>query len=124
MIPTHFDVHGHPNFATFAQDRDKVVNRALKNGVWLAAVGADRVSSTRALALAEKYEEGVYAIVDSHPTTDEEFDYEFYKKLAANQKVVAIGECGLDYFRDANKKQEEIFRKQIELANEIEKPLQ
>lgn len=121
--PKFFDVHSHPNFAAFAQDRDEVVKRALDNGVWLAVVGADRESSARAVELAEKYEKGVYAIVGLHPTTNEEFDYEFYKKLALNPKVVAIGECGLDYFRGSNKKQEEIFRKQIELANEVEKPL-
>ncbi|MFA6273269.1 MAG: TatD family hydrolase [Candidatus Paceibacterota bacterium] len=118
-----FDIHGHLNFADYDKDRDEVVNRALENGVWQTAIGTDRESSAQALLLAEKYENGVYAIIGAHPTTNEEFDYEFYKKLATNPKVVAIGECGLDYFRDGNKKQEEIFRKQIELANEIEKPL-
>ena len=94
--------------------------------------------------MAEKYSEGVYATIGLHPihtsksyhdeeelgkggkeftSRGENFDYEFYKKLAASPRVVAIGECGLDYFRDANKKQEEIFSKQIELANEVGKPL-
>lgn len=121
--PKFFDVHSHPNFAAFDSDRDEVVKRALENGVWLAVVGTDQESSLHAVALTEKYEEGVYAIVGAHPTTDEEFDYEFYKRLASHPKVVAIGECGLDYFRDANKKQEENFRRQIELANEVRKPL-
>ena len=53
-----FDIHSHPNFADFAQDRDEVVKRALENGVWLAAVGTDKESSAEAVALAEKYEKG------------------------------------------------------------------
>ncbi len=125
-----FDVHSHPNFADFAQDRDEVVKRALENGVWLAAVGTDKESSAEAVALAEKYEKGVYAIVGQHPTEEENFDYEYFKKLAINPKVVAIGECGLDYneaksekLKAKNNKQEENFRKQIELANEVKKPL-
>ena len=138
-----FDVHSHPNFADFDNDRDEVVRRALKNGVWLNVVGTQKDTSRAAVELAEKYE-GVFATVGLHPihtgksfhdknelgeggkeftSRGEEFDYDFYKKLADNPKVVAIGECGLDYFRDTNKNQEEVFRKQIELAIEVKKPL-
>ena len=60
----------------------------------------------------------------------EEFDYDYYKKLAMHPKVVAVGECGLDYYADRRgldadkmRKQEEVFRKQIELAIEVKKPL-
>lgn len=56
----------------------------------------------------------------------EDFDYEYYKKLAEDPKVVAIGECGLDYYRlteDTKQKQAEVFIKQIELAYDIKKPL-
>src|SRR3989344_4233962 len=144
MLPKFFDIHSHPNFAAFAQDRDEVVRRALDNSVFMNVVGTQRDTSQAAVELAEKYSEGVYATIGLHPihtsksyhdeeelgkggkeftSRDENFDYEFYKKLAASPKVVAIGECGLDYFRNANKKQEEIFSKQIELANEVGKPL-
>ena len=144
MLPKFFDIHSHPNFAVFAQDRDEVVRRALDNSVFMNVVGTQRDTSQAAVELAEKYSEGVYATIGLHPihtsksyhdeeelgkggkeftSRGENFDYEFYKKLAASPKVVAIGECGLDYFRDANKKQEEIFSKQIELANEVGKPL-
>lgn len=57
----------------------------------------------------------------------EEFDYKYYKKLAENEKVIAIGECGLDYFRISNMEsrilQKDVFVKHIELASEIGKPL-
>ena len=56
----------------------------------------------------------------------EEFDYEYYKRLAQNPKVVAIGECGLDYYRlteDTKEKQRAAFEQQIALAGEIKKPL-
>lgn len=149
MIPKYFDAHGHPNFAAYKADRDEVVKRALDAGVWLTAVGTQKDTSKAAVDLAEKYEEGVYAIVGLHPIhTDksfhdeselgeggkeftsrgENFDYDFYKKLASNPKVVAIGECGLDYYRIENlefgiAKQEKMFRQQIELAVEVDKPL-
>ena len=145
MLPKFFDIHSHPNFAAFAQDRDEVVRRALDNSVFMNVVGTQRDTSQAAVELAEKYSEGVYATIGLHPihtsksyhdeeelgkggkeftSRDENFDYEFYKKLAASPKVVAIGECGLDYFHETNvEKQEEIFSKQIELANEVGKPL-
>lgn len=147
MIPRFFDAHGHPNFIAYKDDRDEVIRRALDAGVWMTVVGTQKDTSREAVELAEKYEEGVYAIVGLHPIhTDksfhdekelgeggkeftsrgEQFDYEFYKKLAQNKKVVAIGECGLDYFRAdelSQKNQGDAFRKQIELSIEVGKPL-
>ncbi|MBI4059731.1 TatD family hydrolase [Candidatus Giovannonibacteria bacterium] len=64
--------------------------------------------------------------LDGFMSRREEFDYDFYKELAADSKVVAIGECGLDYYRltaDTKKKQREIFEKQVALATEVKKPL-
>ncbi len=131
-----FDVHTHTQSSGYDHDREEVIQRALDNGVGLINIGTDRESSKKAIAIAEKYQEGVYAVVGLHPSDLEsqkevegkEFDYEFYKNLAlSSPKVVAIGECGLDYFRindeELKKKQKIIFRKQIELSQDIKKPL-
>lgn len=163
--PKYFDIHAHTNFAAFDYDRDEAVKRALDAGVWFANVGTQVDTSKKAIELAEKYEEGVYAIVGLHPihtaksfhdekelgpsfteasagkeegfiSRGEIFDSKVYLEMAKHPKVVAIGECGLDYYsritnqdtrfkngEDTNKIQEEAFRKQIELAIEVGKPL-
>ena len=149
-----FDVHTHTQFAAFAKDQDAVIQRALDAGVWMINVGTQKDTSAKAVETAQKYPEGVYATVGLHPihteksyhdpqelgvsdkqqeTSDkrfisrgEEFDYEYYKKLAKDSKVVAIGECGLDYYRlgeDTKEKQQQAFITQIEFAVEIKKPL-
>lgn len=150
-MSTHkiFDVHTHVQFAAFAKDQDAVIQRALDAGIWMVNVGTQRDTSLKAIETAQKYPEGVYATVGLHPlhteksyhdlqelgdsleakgftSRGEEFDYEYYKKLAIDSKVVAIGECGLDYYRlgpETKKKQQETFIKHIELAAEIKKPL-
>lgn len=84
-----------------------------------------------AVTLAQAYPLGVYASVGLHPTKScgasfEEFDYEYYKQLAGDPKVVAIGECGLDYYRlseETKEKQKESFERQIILSLEVGKPL-
>ncbi|MBI2640304.1 MAG: TatD family hydrolase [Candidatus Sungbacteria bacterium] len=144
-----FDVHTHVQFAAFKDDADSVIRRALDAGVWLVNVGTQADTSAKAIDLAEKYPEGAYATVGLHPlhtekshhdaqelgTTEkaleftsrgEEFDYEYYKKLAVHPKVVAIGECGLDYYRlgeETKEKQMSVFLRQIELAHDVKKPL-
>lgn len=125
-----FDAHSHLQFPEFGKDRDEVVKRTLAQGVSTIIVGVDKNSSLEAIKLAKKYE-NFYASVGLHPADaeKEEFDLDFYEKLAKNEKVVAIGECGLDYYR--NKRQEtrnkdlqkEIFIKHIELALKLNKPL-
>ncbi len=146
MNPKLIDAHTHIQFAAYKEDRDEVIKRSLEAGIWLVNVGTQKDTSAEAVALAEKYSEGVYATVGLHPIhTDksfhdaqelgagqsftsrgEVFDYDVYKKLAQHPKVVAIGECGLDYYRleaDSKHKQEEAFIKQIEFAHEVKKPL-
>ncbi|HEY4528166.1 MAG TPA: TatD family hydrolase, partial [Candidatus Paceibacterota bacterium] len=62
-----FDVHTHVQFAAFKDDRKEVLERALKNDVWVVNVGTQRDTSESALELAEKYPEGVWAAVGLHP---------------------------------------------------------
>ncbi len=156
--PKFFDVHTHVQFAAFKDDADLVIKRALEQGVWMVNVGTQKDTSENAIKLAERHPEAVYATTGLHPihteksyhdpkelgtfshsqecenvaggfvSRGEEFDYEFYKKLAGHKKVVAIGECGLDYYRIRNKelgimKQKKAFTAQIELSLEVKKPL-
>ncbi len=142
-----FDVHTHVQFAAFFHDYQEVINRALKNKVGLINVGTQKETSQQAVFLSKKYqEEPIYATVGLHPLhvvnpyfdpkelkkenfskEGEIFDYDFYKNLALQPKTIAIGECGLDYFRikekDLKDKQKEIFEKQIFLSFEVKKPL-
>lgn len=149
--PQLIDVHTHVQFHAFEEDADAVIQRALDAGTWMINVGTQRDTSVNAIALAEKFPEGVYATVGLHPihteksyhdakelgtsaesmeftSRGEDFNSDYYKKLAGHPKVVAIGECGLDYYRIRNhelgiRKQKDAFLKQIELAKEVEKPL-
>lgn len=142
MKPLLFDVHTHAQFAIYEKDADEVIRRALDAGVWVANVGTERGTSQAAIDFAHRYKEGVYATVGLHPThtakshhdtqemasapAGEAFEYEAYKKMASDPKVVAIGECGLDYFRlseETKKRQREVFEKHIALASELGKPL-
>ena len=122
-----FDTHSHINFPDFNKDREDVVKRSLENGVRMIIIGTSADNSARAVEIANQYESGVYASVGLHPTDkeDDDFDINYYRGLAKNPKVVAIGECGLDYYHPQNykEKQKNIFKKQIELATEVNKPL-
>lgn len=143
----YIDIHSHLNFAAFDTDREAAIQRAREADVAMINVGTQQDTSKAAVELAEKYEDGVYAIVGTHPihtsksfhdekelgkgntkftSRGEAFDYDFYKELAMHPKVVGIGECGLDYYRlepESEKKQRESFSAQIALANEMKKPL-
>lgn len=122
------DAHTHVQFSQYDKDRDDVVARALAQGVGMINAGADLKSSKDAVDLAHKYENGVWAAVGIHPTEPKDFDkLEEAEKLAQDNKVVGIGECGLDFFRDKDfevqKKQKDIFEKHIQLSYDIKKPL-
>ena len=147
MTPKYIDIHSHVNFKAFDEDRDVVIKRALDNNTWVINVGTQVDTSKNAVELAHKYPEGVYAIIGLHPihtgasyhdkqelgeegaeftSRGEVLNKNIYRELLKDPKVVAIGECGLDYYhmdRDSIEKQKKAFIEQIELANEIRKPL-
>jgi len=143
----YIDIHSHLNFKAFDEDREAVIKRALDNNTWMINVGTQVDTSKKAVEIAHQYKEGVYAIIGLHPIHtdisyhDEEelgeagkeftsrgevFDKNIYLELLKDPKVLAIGECGLDYFHmeaGSIEKQKKAFIEQIELANEINKPL-
>lgn len=120
------DVHAHVNFPDYDEDREGVIKRAQEVGVGMINVGTGLETSRQIVALAEQ-NENMWATIGLHPTDwTEGFDDSAYLELAKNEKTVAIGECGLDYFRadkSSAEKQKAIFIQQIELANELNKPL-
>lgn len=123
-----FDTHVHLNARQFAEDRDEVIKRAEEAGVSkMVVVGFDEETIPLAMELAETYNH-IYAAVGWHPVSA--IDYEdkhldWIKSLSDHPKVVAIGEMGLDYHWDTSPKakQEEVFRKQIRLAKELDMPI-
>jgi TatD DNase family protein len=121
------DTHCHLDGERFDSDREEVLKRAKENLEFIVNIGYDLESSKRSLALA-KENEFVYATVGVHPTDIKGYDEELEKeleKLAQEEKVVAIGEIGLDYHWMTTPKehQKEIFRKQLELARRLKKPV-
>ena len=125
----YFDAHAHVQFPPYDADRDTLIAQMKEEGVYGVIVGVDRVSSEKAIALARSYEH-LYAAVGLHPNdnTMEGFDESTYRALAEDPSVVAIGECGLDYFRPQDpeaekRRQKPLFASQVELALSVDKPL-
>lgn len=125
----YFDVHSHLNLKQFDADREEVVAQMKADGVQTITVGVDIESSRQAVELAEKNPGTLFACIGQHPTDNasEAFDMEAYLELAKHASVVAIGECGFDYFRDEKPEtkaaQKDLFLKHIELAKHTGKPL-
>lgn len=142
----YFDAHTHTNFVAYNEDRDEVIMRAKDSGVGMNVVGTQLDTSKAAVALAEKYDH-VYATIGLHPvhtaksyhdvkelgeggkeftSRGEVFDMAAYDALGQSKQVIAIGECGLDYYRveeSTKDVQSKAFIEQIELANKLHKPL-
>ena len=128
MNQKYIDIHSHLNLEQFDLDREEVIQKLKDENISTITIGVDYKSSVFAVELAEKHN-NLFTSVGMHPTDSqgEEFNYEQMLALAKNKKVVAIGECGLDYFRKNDKefkiKQKEVFNLHIKLALEINKPL-
>lgn len=129
MIVRYIDAHCHIQFEQYEHDREEIIEQMQEQGVAAIVVGCDLESSRKAVELAEEHEH-LFAAVGIHPTdTDESFDTDELLAIAAHPKVVAIGECGLDFFRptivDESEKtrQKDTFSRQIILAAERDLPL-
>ena len=123
----YFDTHTHLDDEKFDQDRELVIENLKKEGVSLAVnVGADLTSSKNSIALAEQYD-FIYAAVGVHPNEVGEMqdeDLETLADMAKHEKVVAIGEIGLDYHYDEPGRdvQKLWFEKQLRLAQALNMP--
>ncbi|NOY12412.1 MAG: TatD family hydrolase, partial [Deltaproteobacteria bacterium] len=126
--PQLVDSHAHLDDRKYADDRDATIQRARENNIsHILTVGCDLESSAASVALALKYNH-IYAAVGVHPHDAAEISTSSLKKLQellARPKVVALGEIGLDFFRDRSPRdvQRSAFRRQIQLARDVGKPI-
>lgn len=122
------DTHVHLDAPQYDADRDEVIQRAVGDDVqFMITVGADLPTSRKAVELAHRYPT-VFAAVGIHPSEAESATEEVYqalKELAHQEKVVAWGEVGLDYYRKLPPKevQQEVLRRQVQSARELGLPL-
>lgn len=128
MTPMIFDSHAHYDSGQFDEDRDEILNSMQENGVGtIVNSAADWDSVTEVVELAEKYP-FVYAAVGLHPDEVGDLDEERFAYLKAQcqkEKVVAVGEIGLDYYWDneSHDVQKKWFIRQLELARELDLPV-
>lgn len=127
-----FDSHAHYDDKQFNADRDELLSELLQNGIgYVVNVGADTASTERSIALAKKYP-FIYAAAGVHPSDVGELDEDEnnFKKIAAwcaDEKCVAVGEIGLDYYWDKDplvrERQKYWFRRQLQLSKEMKLPI-
>lgn len=101
MTINFFDIHTHLNDVIFNDDREAVLTRMREHGVWGIVIGTDWKSSQDAAMIASFAEDEIFASIGIHPTDvrQERFEPSLFEELAVNKRVVAVGECGLDYSR-------------------------
>lgn len=123
-----FDTHVHLNANHFEEDLDEVIERAkLADVSQMVVVGFNRETINKAIELVEQYD-FLYASVGWHPVDAihmKEADFDWLEEVAKHPKVVALGEMGLDYYWDTSSPdvQQEVFRKQIQLAKKLRLPI-
>ncbi|PLX88333.1 MAG: radical SAM protein [Desulfuromonas sp.] len=126
--PGLIDSHAHLDGRQYDEDRQEVIDRAHQSGVsHILTVGCDLQSSQASIELAQRFDQ-IYAAVGIHPHDAQECNdaaITQLRKMQRHSKVVAIGEIGLDFFRDRSPRdqQREAFRRQISLAKEVKKPI-
>lgn len=115
----YIDIHSHIQFSQYDEDREAVLSRMRERDIAAIVVGCDLDSSTRASELAKK-ESDVWATIGVHPTDkrDEGFAVESYSALL-HDRVVAVGECGLDYFRKDGRDEIEVARQKKLLQEQM-----
>ena len=122
------DTHAHLFYPNFDGELDDVINRAKDSGLDFIIVPAtDLETSQKVIELTEKYN-FIYGAVGVHPHETKDWDDSYISKieeLAKHEKIVAIGEIGLDYFYDYSPKEKQIeaFKAQIDLALKMKKPI-
>jgi len=149
-----FDSHCHIQFQGFNKDCDEVLARCAEKNVIMNAVGTQKDTSKKAVEFAEKYE-NIYATIGLHPihlfpthvdeeessfvSREEDFDEEYYSELVKSEKVIAIGECGIDLYhipkediggtrhawsvRTILQRQRDVFLRQVVFAQKHDLPL-
>ena len=126
--PWFFDSHAHYDNRRFQEDQAELLASMKAHQIGLIMnVGCDLTSSLQSIRLAEQYD-FIYASVGSHPDDADKVDaglVEMYRNLASHPKVMAIGEIGLDYYYEdvPRAKQQEAFRLQMALAQELQLPV-
>jgi TatD DNase family protein len=133
----YFDIHSHLNISPLLENKDEIINTMRQQGMGTITVGVDYDTSKLAVDFANENPDILWATVGQHPVDEtskvlSDSEWAKFKELARNDKVVAIGECGLDYFRLKGsedekqieiERQKELFIKHIQLAVETGKPL-
>ena len=128
------DTHCHLNLGPYQDDYRDIIREALERGVAINNVGCDYQTSVRAVQIADEYaDKMIWASVGQHPTdTDQPFNLQKFRALASSsEKVIAIGETGLDYFHldkagdvEYQKQQQKLlFLEHAELAHELNLPI-
>jgi len=129
MQPKSIDIHAHLTFNEFGSDILEVLQKTLDQETWVINIGADVDTSISALEIAKKYSEGIFASVGVHPMAVDKVsvsDWQKLEEIARDDKIVAIGECGLEFLKITDEEKERqiiFFRKHIELALSVNKPL-
>lgn len=124
----YFESHAHYDDRQYKKDLDELIQNMHKNGVqYIVNIGVNMKSSLESIKLAEKYD-FIYATVGVHPhdaKTVRESDYDKLRNWLKNDKVVALGEIGLDYHYDYSPKdvQIDVFKRQLKICEEANKPV-
>ncbi len=135
----YFDIHSHLHSDFFQKDTETIIKEMKKKKIWTISVGVNFNDSKKAIALSQKHT-NIFATIGIHPTEKETFDEKkFQKLLDNNEKIVGIGECGLDYhwptidynknkitkevLEEEKKRQKKLFTQQIDFAIKNSLPL-